>query len=129
MNRYQATLLLALVILCSTSVMKFLSNHIIILFILESILGKIVLPKKANLIFDCINKHLLMPIDEFNKYYIALLLDNVPKESSIKVFMLGDFNIDFYHLNFVILFESLYFLSNVLNLFLLSPRFLWQHML
>ena len=71
---------------------------------LESIFIEIVCPKSSNIIVGCIYKHPSLQVNNFTNDIIQVnnftndiirsLLEKLNKESSKKIFLLGDFNID-----------------------------------
>ena len=65
---------------------------------LESTFIEILNPKKSNIIFDCIYKHLSVDLNDFNTNYQNNLLDKVSKEQK-SVFLLGDFSINLLNYN------------------------------
>ena len=50
--------------------------------------------KINNVIVGCIYKHSTLPINDFTNGFISSLLLKLQKESSKRIFLLGDFNID-----------------------------------
>ena len=61
---------------------------------LESVFIKTICENTSNLIIDCIYKHPMLHIGEFNSNYISPILHKLSKESSKEIFLLGEFNID-----------------------------------
>ena len=65
---------------------------------LESTFIEILNPKKSNIIFDWIYKHLSVDLNDFNTNYLNNLLDKVSKKQK-SVFLLGDFSINLLNYN------------------------------
>ena len=61
---------------------------------IESTFIEIICSKSTNVIVGCIYKHCTLPINDFTNDFISPLLLKLQKESSKRVFLLGDFNID-----------------------------------
>ena len=61
---------------------------------IESTFIEIICSKSANVIVGCIYKHPTLPINDFTNDFISPLLQKLQKESSKRIFLLGDFNID-----------------------------------
>ena len=61
---------------------------------IESTLIEIVHSKSANVIVGCIHKRPALQISDFKSDFVSPLLSKLQKESSKKIFLLGDFNID-----------------------------------
>ena len=61
---------------------------------LESIFTETACPKSSNIIVGCIYKHPFLQANSFTNDIILLLLGELDKENSKKIFILGDFNID-----------------------------------
>ena len=57
------------------------------------------MPKRTNVIVECIYRHPDNNIDDFNTNYRRLLLQKLTKEWSKNIFLLGDFNIDLLKFN------------------------------
>ena len=62
---------------------------------IESTFIEIICSKSTNVIVGCIYKHPILPINDFANEFISPLLLKLQKESSKRIFLLGDFNIDF----------------------------------
>ena len=62
---------------------------------LESIFIEIILPKKSNIIVECICKHPLIDIYTFNDHCVNLLFENLSKDQNKKIFLMTEFHIDF----------------------------------
>ena len=67
-------------------------------FELESTFIEIINPRKSNVIVGVIYKHPKMDVTDFNDNFLNNLLKNINQEQK-KVFLLGDFNVDFLHYN------------------------------
>ena len=65
---------------------------------LKSTFIEIFMPKKSNVIIDCIYKHPSMDLNEFNTNYLNNILKKVSKEQK-SVFLLGDFNVNLLYYN------------------------------
>ena len=63
---------------------------------LESTFIQIVNPKKSNIIVGVIYRHPSMDLTDFNCNYLNKLLENISTEQN---FILGDFNVNFFHYN------------------------------
>ena len=61
---------------------------------IESTFIEIICSKSTNVIVGCIYKHPTLPINDFTNDFFSPLLLKLQKESSKRVFPLGDFNID-----------------------------------
>ena len=61
---------------------------------IESTFIEIIYSKSTNVIVGCISKHPTLTITDFKNNFISPLLLKLQKESSKRVFLLGDFNID-----------------------------------
>ena len=61
---------------------------------IESTYIEIICSKSTNVIVGSIHKHPALPINDFTNDFISPLLLKLQKESSKRVFLLGDFNID-----------------------------------
>ena len=61
---------------------------------IESSFIEIIGSKSTNVIVGCINKHPILPINDFTCDFIFLFLLKLQKELSKRFFLLGDFNID-----------------------------------
>ena len=61
--------------------------------------------KSTNVIVGCIYKHPTLHINDFTNDFISSFLLKLQKESSKRLFLLGDFNIDLlkYEINLLIL--------------------------
>ena len=57
------------------------------------------MPKETNIIVGSIYRHPDINIDEFNSIYPRPIPQKLSKESSKKIFLLGDFNIDLLKFN------------------------------
>ena len=66
---------------------------------IESVFVEVIMPKKTNIIVGCIYRHPDNNIDDFNSNYLRPILHKLSKESSKKIFLLGDFNIDLLKFN------------------------------
>ena len=66
---------------------------------------EILCSKSTNLIVGCIYKHLTLPVNDFT-YVISSFLMKLQKESSRRIFVLGDFNIDLELVKYIILLYS-----------------------
>ena len=66
---------------------------------IESVFVEVIMPKKTNMIVGCIYRHPDSNIDDFNSNYVRPILHKLSKESSKKIFLLGDFNIDLIKFN------------------------------
>ena len=64
---------------------------------IESVFVEVIMPKRTNIIVECIYRH--HNIDDFNSNYLRPILHKLSKESSKKIFLLGDFNIDLLKFN------------------------------
>ena len=60
----------------------------------EPIFIKIICSKSTNVIGGCIFKHPTFPINDLTNYFISSLLLKFQKESSKRLSLLGEFNID-----------------------------------
>ena len=67
-------------------------------FELESTFIEIINPRKSNIIVGVIYKHSKTDVTDFNSNFLNNLLKNINQEQK-KVFLLGDFNVDFLHYN------------------------------
>ena len=70
-----------------------LSSRMYLSKLLESTFVELTFEKKTNLIIGCIYKHPGLPISEFNRLFLAPILDEINKEKKDLTF-LGDFNIN-----------------------------------
>ena len=61
---------------------------------IESSFIEIMCSKSPNVIVGCIYKHPTLPINDFTNDFVSPLLLKLQKESSKRIFILGDFNID-----------------------------------
>ena len=61
---------------------------------LNQLLIEIICSKSTNVIVGCIYKHPTLPINDFTNDFFSPLILKLQKESSKRVFPLGDFNID-----------------------------------
>ena len=61
---------------------------------IKSTFIEIICSKSTNLIVGCIYKHPTFQINDFKSDFISPLLLKIQKESSKRIFLLGDFNID-----------------------------------
>ena len=87
----------------------------------ESTFIEIICSKSTNVIVGCIYKHPTLHINDFKSDFISPLLLKLQKESSKRIFLLGDFNIDLlkYELsdsinNFIDTLSSNFFLPHIL---------------
>lgn len=70
-----------------------LTSSIYLPKLLESTFVEISPKKQSNIVVGCIYKHPTLPISEFNKTFLAPLLDKINKEGK-EIILLGDFNIN-----------------------------------
>ena len=61
---------------------------------IESNFIEVIYSKPTNVIVGCIYKHLTHPINDFTNEFISALLLKLQKDSSKRIFLLGDFNIE-----------------------------------
>ena len=88
---------------------------------IESTFIEIICSKSTNVIVGCIYKYPTLQINDFKSDFISPLLLKLQKESSKRIFLLGDFNIDLLK----------YELSDSINNFIdtLTSNFLLPHIL
>ena len=61
---------------------------------IKSIFIDIICSKSTNVIVGCLCKHPTLPINDFTNDFVSPLVLKLQKESSKRVFLLGDFNTD-----------------------------------
>ena len=88
---------------------------------IESIFIETVSSKSTNVIVGCIYKYPALHINDFKRDFFSPLLLKLQKQSSKRIFLLGDFNVDLlkYELsdsinNFIDILSSNFFLPHVL---------------